>query len=455
MRSAAASGRTTLAAPVRPLRTPADLRPPTSQSTPSTGRPFRRERALSTERPLHGGRGDQRDRGRRAPGAEEVVASAREPAERRHEIIRWRRSHGRLLSGTPRSHPHPPRSRSPVLSSEPRASRTATARHRRCAARSHPGTGRRGRRTGSPRRTRRNMGKPGQVDNRRADASGSLSPGPASSAWEPIRTGGTAESTVDNPIHRGSGSSEGEPPVPIRSSGDQRRRRLGRDLTIAALGLLLGVGGAFAVRSLTQRGPESSPSHLALPGLSPAAAPAGPAGAAATNSPSPTPPVRPGSARAALAAFLGAQAKGDFARGYALLDRAGRARYPTVEDWVAAQDDRLQPTTWQVGAERAAAGGAVDVRADVLHRAGGDPFSGLTPGRTDELWRLRREQGAWRVAADPLEQVPVLPSDRLAPAAVQSWLDRLAACDQAGAARLEAGGERYGPQSLAQLPCRE
>ncbi|HKE97517.1 MAG TPA: hypothetical protein VKG45_01090 [Actinomycetes bacterium] len=165
--------------------------------------------------------------------------------------------------------------------------------------------------------------------------------------------------------------------------------------------------------------------------------------------------MRPGSARAALAAFLGAQAKGDFARGYALLDRAGRARYPTVEDWVAAQDDRLQPTTWQVGAERAAAGGAVDVRADVLHRAGVDPFSGLTPGRTDELWRLQREQGAWRVAADPLEQAPVLPSDRLAPAAVQSWLDRLAACDQAGAARLEAGGERYGPESLAQLPCRE
>lgn len=242
--------------------------------------------------------------------------------------------------------------------------------------------------------------------------------------------------------------------MPIRSSGVQRRRRVGRDLTIAALGLLLGVGGAFAVRSLTQTRPEPSASQLALPGPTPAAAPAGPAGAAATSLP-PTAPVRPGSARAALAAFLAAHARGDFAGAYRLLDQAGRERFPSVVDWIAEQDDRLQPTAFRVGAERPAGGGAADVRASVLHRAGVDPFSGLTPGRTDELWRVHRERGAWRVGSEPLEQVPVLPSDRLAPAAVQAWLERLVACDQAGAARLESGGDRYGPAGLAELPCRE
>ena len=48
----------------------------------------------------------------------------------------------------------------------------------------------------------------------------------------------------------------------------------------------------------------------------------------------------------------------------------------------------------------------------------------------------------------------MLPSDRLATAAVQAWVGQLAACLPAAAARLETGGERYGPAELASLPCQ-
>jgi hypothetical protein len=97
----------------------------------------------------------------------------------------------------------------------------------------------------------------------------------------------------------------------------------------------------------------------------------------------------------------------------------------------------------------------VDVRVAVTHRPAVDPFQGLTPGRTEEVWRARREGGGWRVAADPLASRAVLPSDRGAPQIVQAWLRRLVACDQAGAAQLQAVQDLYGPIDLLQAPCAQ
>ena len=237
----------------------------------------------------------------------------------------------------------------------------------------------------------------------------------------------------------------------LRPGAERGLRRLSRDLLIATLGLLLGVVTAVGIRAATRSGPERED----------AAQPAGPVMAAQPPAPADgaAPPLnatsaRPGSAGAALASFLTAHARGDFAAAYRLLDRDGRDSYPTAADWVAAQDDRLQPTGFRLGATRGAPGGAVDVQATVWHQAGVDPFTGLTPGRTNDRWRLRREGGAWRVAPDPVEQVPVLPGEQLATVAVQAWVSQLAACQPAAAARFEAGGDRYGPADLPELPCR-
>ena len=239
----------------------------------------------------------------------------------------------------------------------------------------------------------------------------------------------------------------------LRSAAAPGQRRLTRDLLIATLGLLLGVGGAFGIRAATRPGPQPQDS-ASMPAVPAAAAPAPVAAGGAATPPPLAVTAPPGSPGAALGGFLLRSARGDFAGAYELLDKAGHATYPSAPAWVAAQDDRLQPTGFRIGATRQAPGGAVDVQATVWHKAGVDPFTGLTPGRTDDLWRLHREGGRWRVGADPVKQAPLLPGDRLATAAVQEWVGWLAACQPATAARFEAGGERYGPAALSGLPCR-
>jgi hypothetical protein len=227
---------------------------------------------------------------------------------------------------------------------------------------------------------------------------------------------------------------------------------------IAVVGLALGVGGTVAITAASggRDGGQASVARLDLPGSPAVAAGATPLDASGTEAPTAPPgsPVRPGSARAALQALLAAHADGKFERGWALLDAASRSEYPTAEVWAAAQADRIQPVTFRIGAERRGPDGSVEVAASVTHEAAVEPFTGLTPGRTEEVWRVRREGGTWRVAADPVEWRPLLPSDDRATAPVQAWVAKLLACDQAGAAGLETGGERYGPTEFATLPCK-
>jgi hypothetical protein len=89
------------------------------------------------------------------------------------------------------------------------------------------------------------------------------------------------------------------------------------------------------------------------------------------------------------------------------------------------------------------------------HPAAIDPFTGLVPARTVEVWRASRQDGRWRVAADPVSVRAELPRDASAPEAVTAWVRRLLGCDRQGAAGLQAGTELYGPADLAERPCRE
>jgi len=219
---------------------------------------------------------------------------------------------------------------------------------------------------------------------------------------------------------------------------------------VGALGLAVGVGATLAVNGLRGGGdPVASVQRLDLPATPAAAAAAGGKGADEAR------PVVAGTARAAVQRFLKATARQDFTGAYRLLDAAGRKRYPSAARWTRAQADRTAITGVRVGAARPAGRRTTDVTVQLTHPAAIDPFAGLVPARTVEVWRARSEDGGWRVAADPVSVRADLPSDQRAPDAVTAWVQRLVGCDLQGATALQVGADLYGPADLAEAPCKQ
>jgi hypothetical protein len=227
-------------------------------------------------------------------------------------------------------------------------------------------------------------------------------------------------------------------------------RRLLRLVVAGVVGITVGVGATLAVHGAGSR-PERAASvrRLDLPAAAPVRAGTPAAGAARAVA-----PVRANSARAAVRRYLRAGAAGDLEVAYGLLDRAGRRRYPSLARFTRAQADRAAVTAVRVGAERRVGDGRAEVTVTLAHRPAIDPFAGLVPARTVEVWRASRQDGRWRVAADPVSVRAELPGDDRAPEAVTAWVERLLGCDGQGAAALQAGPELYGPADLAGLPCR-
>ena len=228
------------------------------------------------------------------------------------------------------------------------------------------------------------------------------------------------------------------------------RRRLLRVVGVGLVGIAVGVGATLAAHGFGGGADRAaSVQRLDLPagGVAAAAPTPGEATAAA--------PVRAGSARAAVQRFLEARAAGDAATAYGLLDRSGRKRYPTPARFERAQADRAVVKAVRVGRERTTGAARADVTVTLSHPPAIDPFAGLVPARTVEVWRASRQDGRWRVAADPVSVRADLPSDDRAPETVTAWVQRLLGCDRQGAASLQVGAELYGPADLAELPCQE
>jgi len=234
--------------------------------------------------------------------------------------------------------------------------------------------------------------------------------------------------------------------VPLHSARPARRRLL-RLAGIGVLGIAVGVGATLAAHRAGGRPAlAASVQRLDLPA---GASKAGPARSGAAV------PVRAGTARAAVRRFLQAGAGGDLAVAYGLLDRAGLKRYPSLARFTRAQADRAEVTAVRVGRGRPAGVGRAEVTVALSHPAAIDAFTGLVPARTVEVWAASRQDGRWRVAADPVSVRAELPGDDRAPGAVTAWVERLLGCDRQGAAGLQAGTELYGPADLAERPCRE
>jgi hypothetical protein len=243
--------------------------------------------------------------------------------------------------------------------------------------------------------------------------------------------------------------------VPVVAARPDRRRLL-RLAGAGLLGIAVGVGATLALAAHGAGDgprPAASVRRLDLPS---GGAPAGPAAGsmAGDGRAEAVAPVRAGTARAAVRRFLKASADGDLALAYGLLDRAGVRRYPTLARFTRAQADQAQVTAVRVGRERRAGPGRADVAVTLAHPAAIDPFTGLVPARTVEVWRASRQDGRWRVAADPVSVRPDLPGDGRAPGAVTAWVERLLGCDRQGAAAWQAGADLYGPADLPELPCR-
>jgi hypothetical protein len=228
-----------------------------------------------------------------------------------------------------------------------------------------------------------------------------------------------------------------------------RPRRVVQLVGVGVLGLAVGIGATLAVGGLRGGGdPAASVQRLDLPATPATTAPA-------TTATDRAAPVVAGTAGAAVQRFLQATARQDFTAAYRLLDAAGRRRYPSAARWTRAQADRTAITGVRVGAARPAGRRTMDVTVRLTHPAAIDPFSGLVPARTVEVWRARSEGGGWRVAADPVSVRAELPSDQRAPDAVTAWVQRLVGCDRQGATALQVGADLYGPADLAEAPCKQ
>jgi hypothetical protein len=228
-------------------------------------------------------------------------------------------------------------------------------------------------------------------------------------------------------------------------------RRIIQRAGVVAAGLALGVGGtAYFDRDSTPAYQPPTPSVAEF-----SFATTVPDGPPAEPEAFPTLDAEPATPRAAVAAFLQPIADGRPAGAYPLLDDAGRRRYPTVASWIRAQADRATPLTFTVGTSRPSPDrpGAFEVDLSATHTSSLDPVRGLVPARSTSVWLVRLENDAWRVSADPLASRPVLPGDGSATAAVQDWVNLLAACDSAAAATFQVNPNLYGPANLARTPC--
>ena len=219
------------------------------------------------------------------------------------------------------------------------------------------------------------------------------------------------------------------------------------------VGVLAAVGIAVAGHHGTHAKTTPSATKLNLP--------AGPRAPHADTSASATlvagPPVHADTPRAAIEAFLGAEAAGHPERAYPVLASSSLTRYSSVADWVAKQATLLLPVSFTIGGDTAVAGqrDAVDVQVTETHRPSLDPFAGLVPGRTRQVLRAVHEIGSWRVLADAVRIDPVFPDDTGVVPAVRSWVDHLEKCDGRGAAALEASRNLVGSPYYSDRVCKE
>ncbi len=186
-----------------------------------------------------------------------------------------------------------------------------------------------------------------------------------------------------------------------------------RDVVVAVIGIVVGIGLATVAPRWAERGPVVD--ELARLAESP------PATSFPDQPEAVLPKAEPDSPQAAVEGFLKAEIEGDLARSYRFLSATDRADLATPADWTAVHADTLAPiVSFELtGAEET--GSEASIWSVVHFQAGIDPVLGLTPGIAEVEWSLVDEDGAWLISLGESRITPRYPSDQEAAGAAESW----------------------------------
>lgn len=232
----------------------------------------------------------------------------------------------------------------------------------------------------------------------------------------------------------------------------------------ALVGLLVGIGVMFVALRDDEEAPSAFDGPPSVTEIDRPAASTGeePTGAeilqradAATSTPAADPAVEPASPEAALDAFLAAEIADRSDVSFALLDGATQRRLGSVAAWRETRSDRLVPQRFTRTATKRNPAGAVEVSVTSIRRPEITPFRGLVAEESTDVFIVERPAGSgWRVQGGrPASSEPRLPTDDVAVAAAQSWVDGAARCDPA-ITGLQLEAQLIGPAALGTLPCR-
>lgn len=150
----------------------------------------------------------------------------------------------------------------------------------------------------------------------------------------------------------------------------------------------------------------------------------------------------------AVAGYLTAEARGDFAASYEFLSTADRESFPTPAVWTEAHADFARVTGFVVQ-DVLPAGDRATVVTLTGFEAGLDEVLGLTPARARSTWEAVGEGGVWRVRLDRSSAEPLYPSDAAAAGVARRWAEARLRCTSA--ADLEH--HTIGLPALAQRLC--
>ena len=191
-------------------------------------------------------------------------------------------------------------------------------------------------------------------------------------------------------------------------SSSSRAARVARDISVGALGLLIGLAGFAILRDDGTDGPrvderrsverlELAPDVNAAPEDEARSAPD--SASVATTAP------------AAVDAFFAAEQRADFAASFTQLSSNDQQLYGSPAAWEQAHRDIPEVTGYAItGVEETAEG--ADVKVDLSLRAGLDEVVGLTPGRATAAVSVVAEAGGFRVEFAASTLVPRYADER-------------------------------------------
>lgn len=151
----------------------------------------------------------------------------------------------------------------------------------------------------------------------------------------------------------------------------------------------------------------------------------------------------------AVAQFLAAEQRRDYAGSYGRLAASNRENIGTMPQWVNAHDEMPRVTGWQLQGVAEAGPGAATVTGTLALQPTLDEVGGLVPGTATASWAAVEQDGEWFVDYDESSVLARYPSDEDAAQAVLEWAQARQRCEASG----EYDGGLLGQRRLADTLC--